>query len=102
MSDFSGLRLALTALQSQQRAVDLAAQNVANVNTPGYTRQAVNLVNIGAPATPALYSKFVGDGQGVKVESITRFRDQFMEIRAALEHGSMASLDQASTTMNSI
>ena len=72
MSDFSGLRLALTALQSQQRAVDLAAQNVANVNTPGYTRQAVNLVNIGAPATPALYSKFVGDGQGVKVDSITK------------------------------
>ena len=102
MSDFSGLRLALTALQSQQRAVNLAAQNVANVNTPGYTRQAVNLVNIGAPATPALYSKFVGDGQGVKVESITRFRDQFMEIRAALEHGSMASLDQGSSTMNSI
>jgi flagellar hook-associated protein 1 FlgK len=102
MSDFSGLRLALTALQAQQRSVNVAAQNVANANTPGYTRQAVNLVNIGAPATPALYSRFTGDGQGVKVDSVTRFRDQFMEIRAALEHGSMASLDQASKTMNAI
>ena len=45
-----GLRLALSALQAQQRSVDVAAQNVANANTPGYSRQAVNLVNIGAPA----------------------------------------------------
>jgi flagellar hook-associated protein 1 len=102
MSDFSGLRLALTALQAQQRAVNVAAQNVANANTAGYSRQAVNLVNIGAPAVPAWYAKFTGDGQGVKVDSVTRYRDQFMEIRAALEHGSMAQLDQASSTMNAI
>jgi flagellar hook-associated protein FlgK len=102
MSDFSGLGLALTALQAQQRAVNVAAQNVANANTPGYTRQAVNLVNIGAPGVPARYATFQGDGQGVKVDSVTRFRDQFMEIRAALEHGSMASLDQAASTMNKI
>ena len=102
MSDFSGLRLALTALQAQQRGVDVAAQNVANANTPGYTRQNVNLVNIGAPAVPALYSTYNGSGQGVKVDSITRFRDQFMEIQAALEHGSMASLGQAASTMNAI
>ncbi len=102
MSDFSGLRLALTALQAQQRSVQVAAQNVANANTAGYSRQAVNLVNIGAPARPALFSKFTGDGQGVQVDSVTRFRDQFMEMRAALQHGSMASLDQASSTMNAI
>lgn len=102
MSDFAGLRLALTALQAQQRSVDVAAQNVANANTPGYSRQTANLVNIGAPAVPAVWSKFVGDGQGVQVDSVTRFRDQFMEIQAALQHGSMASLDQASSTMNAI
>jgi len=102
MSDMSGLQLALTALQAQQRSVDVSAQNVANANTPGYSRETVNLVNIGAPAVPARYATFSGAGQGVKVDSVTRFRDQFMEIRAALEHGSMASLDQASSTMNSI
>ena len=34
--------------------------------------------------------------------AITRFRDQFLEIQAALEHGSMASLDGGRTTMNNI
>jgi len=102
MSDFSGLNLALSALEAQQRSVNVAAQNVANANTPGYTREAVNLVNVGAPATPARYATYQGDGQGVKVDSVTRFRDQFMEIQAAIEHGSMASMDEASSTMNSI
>jgi flagellar hook-associated protein 1 FlgK len=102
VSDFSGLRLALSALEAQQRSVNVAAQNVANANTPGYSREAVNLVNVGAPAQPARYAIFQGDGQGVKVDSVTRFRDQFMEIQAAIEHGSMASMNEASSTMNAI
>ncbi|HET9730214.1 MAG TPA: flagellar basal body protein, partial [Acidimicrobiia bacterium] len=38
MSDFSGLRIALTALEAQKRGLDLAAQNASNVNTEGYSR----------------------------------------------------------------
>ena len=87
MSDFSGLRLALTALEAHKRGLEVAAQNVANANTEGYSRQRVDLVAIGAPAVPALFSKFEGDGGGVKVDDVTRFRDAFMEIRAAFEHG---------------
>ncbi len=102
MSGFSSINTALTALEAQQRAVDVASQNVANANTPGYSREAVNLVNIGAPAVPARYATFTGDGQGVKVDSVTRYRDTFLEIQAAASHGSMASMDQASSTMNSI
>jgi flagellar hook-associated protein 1 FlgK len=102
MSDFSGLRLALTALEAHRRGLELSAQNAANVNTEGYSRQRLDLVNIGAPAVPALWSKFAGDGGGVKVEAVTRFRDQFMEIRAALEHGSLAGIDAARATMERI
>jgi len=102
MSDFAGLRVALSALQAAQRGVDVSSQNIANANTDGYSRQRVDLVNVGAPAVPAIWSTYNGTGGGVRVDAVTRFRDAFMEIRAALEHGSMASLDQASTTMNNI
>jgi flagellar hook-associated protein 1 FlgK len=102
MSDFSGLRLALTALEAHKRGLEVAAQNVANANTEGYSRQRVDLVAIGAPAVPALFSKFEGDGGGVKVDDVTRFRDAFMEIRAALEHGAMANLDVGALTMTRI
>jgi len=102
MSDFAGLRVALSALQAAQQGVDVASQNIANANTDGYSRQRVDLVNVGAPAQPALWSTYNGTGGGVRVDTITRFRDAFMEIQAALEHGSAASLDQGSTTMNAI
>ena len=102
MSGFSSINTALSALEAQQRSVDVAAQNVANANTPGYSREAVNLVNIAPPARPAQWSTYSGDGLGVKVDSVTRFRDQFLEIQAAIAHGSMASMNQAASTMNSI
>jgi flagellar hook-associated protein 1 len=102
VSEFSGLNTALSALQTQQRGLELAGQNIANANTDGYTRQRLDLVSVGAPAYPAFWSKYVGDGSGVQVQDTTRFRDQFMEIQAALEHGSNASLGVGSSTMQSI
>jgi flagellar hook-associated protein 1 FlgK len=102
MSDFSSLQLALTALTAQQRGLDVAAQNAANVNTEGYSRQRVDMTSIGAPAVPAIWSTYSGSGGGVQVDAVTRFRDAFLEIQAALAHGSLANLDQGSATMNSI
>lgn len=102
MSEFSGLNIGLTSLQTQRRGLELAAQNVANANTDGYSRQRLDLESIGAPSTPAFWSKFDGDGSGVQVADVARFRDQFMEIQAALEHGSMANLDVGSTKMQAI
>ena len=38
MSGFSSLNVASTALRAQQRAINVTGQNVANVNTDGYSR----------------------------------------------------------------
>jgi flagellar hook-associated protein 1 FlgK len=56
MSDFSGLNTALSSLQAQRRGLELAAQNVANANTDGYSRQKLDLESIGASPVPAIYS----------------------------------------------
>ena len=102
MSDFAGLRLALSALQAQQRGVATAAQNAANVNTEGYSRQRVDLESIGAPSVPAIFSTYNRTSGGVRVAAITRYRDQFLELRAALEHSNSASLSQQATSMTRI
>jgi flagellar hook-associated protein FlgK len=102
MSEFSGLNLALTALQSQRRGLELAAQNVANTNTAGYSRQRVDLESIGAPVVPSFYAGQTNTGGGVRIADITRYRDQFMEIQAALEHGAMGQLDVLNTKMTNI
>src|SRR6185437_6441209 len=101
MSEFGGLNIALSSLQTQQRALEIAANNVANASTPGYTRQAANMTTVGG-STPAIFSTQTGDGQGVTISSVTRFRDAFMEIQAGLLHGSLASLDQTNATMQAI
>src|SRR5207342_2552720 len=53
-------------------------------------------------STPAIFSTQTGDGQGVTISNVTRFRDAFMEIQAGLLHGSLASLDQADATMQAV
>ncbi|MGI6606941.1 MAG: flagellar basal body protein [Peptococcia bacterium] len=47
-STFFGLSIGYRALAAQQRALDVTSHNIANANTPGYTRQGVVM-----EATPA-------------------------------------------------
>ena len=56
MSEFGGLSIALSSLQAHQRALEIAANNVANANTPGYSRQAANMTTIGGSTNPAFFS----------------------------------------------
>lgn len=92
MSTFGSLNTATTALRAQQRAVDVTGQNVANVNTDGYTRQRAELQSIGANAVPAVYAVSNGVGNGVTADQVTRIRDAFLEARAQVEHGTSARL----------
>ena len=74
MSNVYGiLNTARTALSTQQNAIDVAGHNIANVNTPGYTRQRVMM-------TPALpFDTIKGPvGAGVDVASIEAVRDHFL------------------------
>ena len=43
VSTFHGLETARRALNTQQAALLTTGHNIANANTPGYTRQRVNL-----------------------------------------------------------
>jgi len=74
---FEGLQIALTGIRANQTALDTAANNVANANTPGYTRQRVDL------ASRAPWQSVNGKvGQGVDVTAISRMREGFLDSRA--------------------
>ncbi len=49
MSTFQGLEIAKTGLFVSQKALDVTGHNIANANTPGYTRQVVDMVSIAPP-----------------------------------------------------
>lgn len=94
MSDFAGLRIALSSLYAQRRGMEVTGHNVANANTEGYSRQRVDMQSVTGPTTGATFANWEGGGQGVQISQYVRFRDQFLEIRAALESGSEAHLSQ--------
>lgn len=66
-----GLNSAVRALLAQQQAIDAVSHNVANVNTPGYSRQRVHLAAV-APGVS-------GVGNGVEMLGIERVRDLFID-----------------------
>jgi flagellar hook-associated protein FlgK len=102
VSTFSGLNTATTALWAQRRALDVTGQNIANVNTEGYSRQRVDLQAIGGSVVPAFYSTSNGIGAGVNADDVTRIRDIFLEGRGHVEHGNNARLTAESGALEQI
>ena len=82
-SPFFGLDIATRALRTQQTLVDIANQNIANANTPGYSRQSGNVRATRAYPAPA-FNAGVQPGQlgtGVEVSTVTRARDTFADFQ---------------------
>lgn len=90
---FSSLNTALSALRYNAVVLDVASNNVANVGTEGYTRRQVAGASMGAPATPAMWSRYDGSGDGVRVAGMTRMADAFLDARARIEHANQSYLD---------
>jgi flagellar hook-associated protein 1 FlgK len=78
-SNFLGIEIGRRALAANQIALETIGQNTSNVNTPGYTRQKVNL-EATDPTPITLPNGLQGQiGTGVDVASITRVRDQYLD-----------------------
>ncbi len=77
----------LSGLLAAQRALSVASNNIANVNTEGYSRQRVNLTT----QTPDRIGDFF-IGTGVSISSIERIYDEFntLQIRTATSGSTQA------------
>ena len=79
MGGFSSISTALSAPRYNQVAMDVAS---GNVGTEGYVRRTVNAESVGAPSQAALWSRYEGAGDGVRVASVDRMADALLDIRA--------------------
>src|SRR5690606_11967657 len=73
--------------QAQQRSLDIAAHNIANANTPGFSRQSAIQQATSAYRVPGMLP-VSGPGQigtGVAVVEIMRYRDAFVETQLRQE-----------------
>lgn len=74
--------LGLRALDAAQYGLSVAGDNIANVNTPGFSRRRLEL-STGHPR----YIKNGEIGSGVVVDSIRRMEDQYLQNAIQLEYG---------------
>lgn len=87
-STFHSLEVARRGLVTQQTALQTVGHNIANANTPGYTRQRVNF-NQTEPYPPASMNRPQIPGQmgtGVEAGSIQRVRESFLDIQYRSEN----------------
>ncbi len=71
----SGLYIGTSSLQAQQIALEVTGQNIANVNTEGYSRQRASLVQ-----SLPISRSYGTVGSGVRVDGIERIRDAFVDL----------------------
>jgi flagellar hook-associated protein 1 len=80
-SPFFSLNIGASALRTAQMLVDITNQNVANANTPGYSRQTADVQ--ASPAYPIPTFSNTGSpgqlGSGVQVGDISRARSAFID-----------------------
>ena len=77
---FGMLSSTARSLDAQRYGLDSAGQNIANINTPGYSRRVVDFGAV--PPT----SERLEAGQGVEVLGIRRLRDRFLDRRLFQEN----------------
>jgi flagellar hook-associated protein 1 len=70
-----GMSAALSGLTAMQAAMNAASQDIANVNTPGYTRTRADLSTV-------MGGGVLDSGSGVTVTSIQQLRDAFLTASA--------------------
>jgi flagellar hook-associated protein 1 FlgK len=86
MADMLGT--GLSSLRALQKALDTTAHNIANVSTPGYTRQRVEF----ATRAPQSYgSNWIGSG--VDAVQVRRVYDQFLSEQARSSGGTLSRLE---------
>jgi len=91
-SIFSALNIGRLGLLAQQYSMHVLGNNIANVNTEGYTRRRVVL----SPTGSVQLGSGLVFGTGVKTEDIQRVRDTFLDVYLRNEMGTLGMLDKSS------
>jgi flagellar hook-associated protein 1 len=76
----SSLSIALQSLQVEEGAISTTSNNVANVDTPGYSRQIPNIAE-----TAPIELGQVTFGTGVQLQGVTSTRDSILDLRVNQE-----------------
>ncbi len=84
----SGLNIALQSLLADQGAIDTTSNNIANVNTPGYSRQTAVIEE-----TPPIQIGHLTFGTGAQLAKVLSQRDSILDLRVNQETQQQGKLE---------
>ena len=101
---FTGYQTALSGLEAAQAAINTTGENISNANTVGYTRQRVNLAEAGSLPIPAISQQGASAdlGTGVDVTSISRIRDQFLDVQYRAQNSATSNANTNSSELQQV
>ena len=88
---FTAARLGIYASQS---SLNVTGNNIANINTKGYTRQRMDLVSLHSDGNIRYANSYnLNIGYGVLAEGVSQLRDPFLDIRFRDENAKVGSYE---------
>lgn len=103
-STFSGLSTALTAIQANQKRLDIIGQNLANMNTAGYTRQQLETssLNYSGPIGHYMNGSATVVGFGVSMNKVSQIRDPYLDVQYRAQMSKASYTDSIQTALDSL
>ena len=104
---FTAARLGIYASQS---SLNVTGNNIANINTKGYTRQRMDLVSLHSDGNIRYANSYnLNIGYGVLTEGVSQLRDPFIDIRYRTEQSNqgqnefkLKGLDELAATLDEV
>lgn len=93
-STFAGFTTAQLAMAASQRALDVTGQNIANINTTGYTRQRLDIASLNTKGANFHNSdNNIQIGYGVDMTGVSQLRDPFLDMQYRSQIGKLGTTD---------
>jgi flagellar hook-associated protein 1 FlgK len=105
ISSFLGIQTSLRGLLAQQAGLDVTAHNIANAETPGYSRQTAQLESVtGLKLTSGALAGGGGAllGGGVNVTAYARARDAFADIQYRAQNSLHADAEATTSALSTV
>jgi len=99
MTIFGSMEIGRSALRTQQKGMETSGQNVANANTPGYSRQRVDKNSVVPASAPGVE---MSPGRGVEVTDVTRIKNEFYHSQMLDTGSRRAHWEQRQETIRSV
>jgi len=102
-STFSGFTIAQLAMNASMRALDVTGQNIANINTKGYTRQQLDLISLNLKGGDFVSSGSGSKiGYGVEITGISQIRDPFLDVQYRNQIAKVGTADARQGTLDQL